>query len=113
MTRHKTPDVQNGVSRTRRDLVEGHKGLSSSSSSYVVGELDTSRRGEDGDWIQEIRRSAILIRTASRCDHCETVRAHGAEFRRLSGICDAAVTTANNAYRALHEQVAGTGSAAA
>jgi hypothetical protein len=41
------------------------------------------------------------------------VRAHGEEFRRLSGIYDAAVTAANNAYREQHEQAAGTGSAAA
>jgi hypothetical protein len=41
------------------------------------------------------------------------VRAHGEEFRRLSGIYDAAVTAANDAYRAQHEQAAGTGSAAA
>jgi hypothetical protein len=71
MTFQKTPDGQNEASRTRHDHVEGHKGLSSST--YVVGELDTSRRGEDGEWIQEIRRSAIVIRSASRCDHGETV----------------------------------------
>jgi hypothetical protein len=41
------------------------------------------------------------------------VRAHGAEFRRLSDRYDAAVTAANYAYRALHEQAARTGSAAA
>jgi hypothetical protein len=34
------------------------------------------------------------------------VRAHGAEFRRLSGIYDAAVTAANNTYREQHEQAA-------
>lgn len=71
MTRQKTPDGQNGTSRTSRDHVEGHQGLSSAT--YVVGELDTSRRGEDGEWIKENRRSAIVIRSASRCDHCETV----------------------------------------
>ena len=41
------------------------------------------------------------------------VRAHGEEFRRLSDLYDAAVAAANNAYRELHEQAAGTGSAAA
>jgi len=41
------------------------------------------------------------------------VRAHGAEFRRLSDIYDAAAAAANNAYRAQHEQAARTGSAAA
>ena len=41
------------------------------------------------------------------------VRAHGEEFRRLSGIYDATVASVNNAYRKLHEQAAGTGSAAA
>lgn len=41
------------------------------------------------------------------------VRAHGEEFRRLSGIYDATVTSVNNAYRAQYEQAAGTGSAAA
>ena len=41
------------------------------------------------------------------------VRAHGAEFRRLSDLYDAAVAAANNAYRAQHEQAARTGSAAA
>ena len=40
------------------------------------------------------------------------VRAHGAEFRRLSDLYDAAVTAANSAYRELHEQAAGTGNAA-
>ena len=40
------------------------------------------------------------------------VRAHGAEFRRLSDLYDAAVTAANSAYRELHEQAARTGSAA-
>jgi len=61
----------------RGGRVEGHKGLSSST--YVVGELDMSRRGDDGEWIQEIRRSAIPIRTAPRCDHSETVCAKCAE----------------------------------
>ena len=41
------------------------------------------------------------------------VRAHGEEFRRLSDLYDAAVTAANSAYRELHGQAAGTGSAAA
>jgi hypothetical protein len=41
------------------------------------------------------------------------VAAHGEEFRRLSGIYDAAVTAVNNAYRELHEQAAGNGTAAA
>jgi hypothetical protein len=41
------------------------------------------------------------------------VRAHGEEFSRLSAAYDAAVTAANNAYRAQHEQAAETGSAAA
>ena len=41
------------------------------------------------------------------------VRAHGEEFRRLSALYDAAVTAANDAYRAQHGQAAGTGSAAA
>ena len=41
------------------------------------------------------------------------VRAHGEEFRRLSGIYDAAAAAANNAYREQHEQAARTGSAAA
>ena len=41
------------------------------------------------------------------------VRAHGAEFRRLPDLYDAAATAANNACRELHEQPAGTGSAAA
>jgi hypothetical protein len=40
------------------------------------------------------------------------VRAHGEEFRRLSGIYDAALTAANNAYRDQHEQAARTGSTA-
>jgi hypothetical protein len=77
MTRQKTPDGENGPSRMHGGRVEGHKGLSSST--YVVGELDMSRRGEDGKWIQEIRRSAIPIRTAPRCDHSETVCAKCAE----------------------------------
>ena len=76
MTRQKTPDGENGASRMHGGRVEGHKGLSSST--YVVGELDTSRRGEDGEWIQEIRRSAIPIRTAPRCDHSDSLR----EMRR-------------------------------
>jgi hypothetical protein len=41
------------------------------------------------------------------------VRAHGEEFRRLSDIYDATVTSVNNAYRELHERAAGAGSAAA
>jgi hypothetical protein len=41
------------------------------------------------------------------------VAAHGEEFRRLSGIYDAAVTAVNNAYRELHEQAAGNRTAAA
>lgn len=41
------------------------------------------------------------------------VRARGEEWRRLSGLYDAAVTAANNAYRAQHEQAAGNGGAAA
>lgn len=41
------------------------------------------------------------------------VAAHGEEFRHLSGIYDATVTAVNNAYRELHEQAAGNGSAAA
>jgi hypothetical protein len=41
------------------------------------------------------------------------VRAHGEEFGRLAAACDATVTAANDAYRAHHEQAAGTGSAAA
>jgi hypothetical protein len=41
------------------------------------------------------------------------VRAHGEEFGRLSAAYDAAVTAANDACRAQHEQAAGTGSAAA
>ena len=41
------------------------------------------------------------------------ISARGEEFRRLSGIYDATVTSVNNAYRALHEQAAGTGSTAA
>jgi hypothetical protein len=41
------------------------------------------------------------------------VRAHGEEFRRLADLYEAAVTAANNAYRELHGQAAGTGSAAA
>ena len=41
------------------------------------------------------------------------VRAHGEEFRRLSDLYDAAVTAANDAYRELHGQADGTGSATA
>lgn len=41
------------------------------------------------------------------------VRARGEEWRRLSDRYDAAVTAANNAYRAQHEQAARNGSAAA
>ena len=41
------------------------------------------------------------------------VRARGEEFRRLSDLYDAAVTAANNAYRELYGQSAGTGSAEA
>jgi hypothetical protein len=41
------------------------------------------------------------------------VRAHGEEFRRLSDIYDATVTSVNNAYRELHERAARNGSAAA
>jgi hypothetical protein len=63
--------------RWKTGRVEGHQGMSSHC--YVVGELDTSRRGEDGEWIQEVRRSAIPLRTASRCDHSETVCAKCAE----------------------------------
>lgn len=77
MTRQKTPDGQNGAPRTRRDLVEGRNGLSSAT--YVRGELYVSRRGEDGEWIHEIRQSAIPVRTPPRCGHTETVCAECAE----------------------------------
>jgi hypothetical protein len=77
MTRQKTPDGQNGACRPRPDLVEGRKRLSSAA--YVVGELYTSRRGEDGEWIPEIRRSAIPVRTPSRCGHSGSVCAECAE----------------------------------
>ena len=55
---------------------------------------------------QAARREARPLLSAA-------VRAHGAEFGRLPATCDAAVTAANNAHRAQHEQAAGTGSAAA
>jgi hypothetical protein len=62
-------------------------------------------------------RDAAVVREAAwreaRPQLSAAVRAHGTEFRRLSDIYDAAVTAANNAYRALHERAAGTGSAAA
>ncbi len=58
-----------------------------------------------GDW-EAARREARPLLSAA-------VRAHGEEFRRLSDLYDAAVSAANNAYRALHGQAARDGSAAA
>ena len=57
------------------------------------------------DWEAAWREARPLLSAA--------VRAHGEEFRCLSDLYDAAVAAANNAYRELHEQAAGTGSAAA
>jgi len=62
-------------------------------------------RDAAGTW-EAARREARPLLSAA-------VRAHGEEFRRLSDLYDAAVAAANDAYRAQHEQAAGTGSAAA
>lgn len=62
-------------------------------------------RDAAGAW-EAARREARPLLSAA-------VRAHGEEFGRLSAVYDAAVTAANDAYRAHHEQAAGTGSATA
>jgi hypothetical protein len=61
-------------------------------------------RDAAGAW-EAARREARPLLSAA-------VGARGEEFARLSGLYDAAVTAANNAYRALHGQAAGTGSTA-
>ena len=70
----------------------------------------------ESPWRERLRDAAAAWEAAWREARpllSAAVRAHGEEFRRLSGIYDAAVTAANNAYRELHEQAAGAGSAAA
>ena len=62
-------------------------------------------RDAAGAWEAARREARPLLRLA--------VRARGAESGRLPAACDTAVTAANNACRAQHEQAAGTGSAAA
>jgi len=65
---------------------------------------------------EQLRDAAVAWEAARREARpllSAAVRAHGEEFRRLSGIYDAAVTAANSAYRAQHEGAAGNGSAAA
>jgi len=70
----------------------------------------------ESPWRERLRDAAVAWEAAWREARpllSAAVRAHGAEFRRLSDLYDAAVTAANDAYRAQHEQAAGTGSAAA
>lgn len=70
----------------------------------------------ESPWRERLRDAAVAWEAAWREARpllSAAVRAHGEEFRRLSGLYDAAVTAANDAYRAQHEQAAGTGSAAA
>jgi hypothetical protein len=74
MTREETPARRPGARPAWRSRVEGNQGLSGSY--YVVGELDVSRPGAD---VPPIERSAIRIRTPSRCDHTETVCSDCAE----------------------------------
>jgi hypothetical protein len=62
-------------------------------------------RDAAGAW-EAARREARPLLSAA-------VRAHGEEFGRLPAACDAAVTAANAACRAQHEQAAGNGRAAA
>jgi hypothetical protein len=67
-------------------------------------------------WREQLRDAAAAWEAAWREARpllSAAVRAHGEEFRRLSGVYDDAVTAANNAYRKQHEQAARTGSAAA
>ena len=73
---------------------------------HLLGSAGWERlRDAAGAWEAARREARPLLSSA--------VRAHGEEFRRLSDIYDAAVTAANDAYRELREQAAGTGSAAA
>ena len=65
---------------------------------------------ESAGW-ERLRDAASAWEAARR--EARPVRAHGEEFRRMSDLYDAAVTAANDAYRAQHGQAAGTGSAAA
>jgi hypothetical protein len=70
---------------------------------------------ESAGW-EQLRDAAAAWEAARRKARpllSAAVRAHGAEFRRLSDLYDAAVTAANDAYRAQHGQAAETGSAAA
>ncbi len=70
----------------------------------------------ESPWREQLRDAAAAWEAAWREARpllSAAVHAHGEEFRRLSGIYDAAVTAANDAYRAQHERAAGNGSAAA
>jgi hypothetical protein len=70
----------------------------------------------ESPWREQLRDAAAAWEAAWREARpllSAAVRAHGEEFRRLSDIYDATVTSVNNAYRELHERAAGTGSAAA
>jgi hypothetical protein len=62
-------------------------------------------RDAAGAWEAAWREARPLLSAA--------VRVRGEEFRRLSGLYDAAVAAANGAYGEVHGQAAGTGSAAA
>jgi len=70
----------------------------------------------ESPWREQLRDAAVAWEAAWREARpllSAAVRAHREEFTRLSGIYDAAVTAANDAYRKQHEQATGTGSAAA
>ncbi|MHB1596735.1 MAG: hypothetical protein ACYCO9_00655 [Streptosporangiaceae bacterium] len=70
----------------------------------------------ESPWREQLRDAAAAWEAAWREARpllSAAVRAHGEEFRRLSDLYDAAVTAANSAYRELHGQAAGAGSAAA
>ena len=84
----------------------------------TLGEVRAALRPhllESAGW-ERLRDAAAVWEAARREARpllSAAVRTHGAEFRRLSDLYDAAVTAANSAYRQQHEQAAGTGSAAA
>jgi len=73
---------------------------------HLLESAGWERLRDAADTWEAARREARPLLSAA-------VRAHGEEFRRLSDIYDAAATAANDAYRAQHQQAAGTGSAAA
>ena len=67
----------------------------------------------DGSFVTATDRAIEELTRGRIADQFPGHGAHGEEFGRLSDLYDTAVAAANNAYRELHEQAAGTGSAAA